>query len=60
MIRMQHELLDVRRVEMKHAGLAVIDPNDGMKVMFGHETGPFWRSKTRKSILPQRYSGALI
>jgi hypothetical protein len=37
MIRVQNESFDVRRAEMEHARLMVIDPNDGMIVMLAHE-----------------------
>ena len=32
MIRMYDELIGVRRIEMEHAGFAMIDPNHGMIV----------------------------
>jgi hypothetical protein len=36
MVRVQNELLDVRRAEMEHARFMVIDPDDGMKVVLAH------------------------
>jgi hypothetical protein len=45
MIRTQNQTLDIRRAEMKHARLMVVDPNDGMVVMLIHEVSPrlVWR-----------------
>jgi hypothetical protein len=40
MIWVQDKSLDVRRAEMENAGFAMIDPDDGMMVMFCHETKP--------------------
>jgi hypothetical protein len=38
MIRMQHQLLDFVRTELKHAGFVVIDPDDRVEVtMNRHE-----------------------
>ena len=39
MIRMQHQLFDLGRVEMENPRLAVIDPDDG--VIMAHESDPF-------------------
>ena len=41
MIRLQNEPFYIRCVEVKHARFMVIDPNDGMIVMFAHGIGPF-------------------
>jgi hypothetical protein len=41
MIRVQHQLLDVGRAEMKHARFMVVDPHDGVKVMTAHGKYPF-------------------
>ena len=38
MIRAQDEQFNVGCVEMENARLAVINPNDGVKMRFGHET----------------------
>jgi hypothetical protein len=35
-IRAQNESFDVGRAEMEHARFMVIDPDDGMIVMFAH------------------------
>jgi hypothetical protein len=45
MIRTQNQTLDIRRAEMKHARLMVVDPNDGMVEMLIHEVSPrlVWR-----------------
>ena len=40
-VRVQHQFGDVGRVEMKHAGLAVVDPHDGVKVVLAHDGCPF-------------------
>ena len=40
-IRMQNEFLDIDRIEMKYAGFAMIDPDDGVIVMRSHELSPF-------------------
>jgi hypothetical protein len=37
MVRMNDEFIDVRGVEMEYAGLVVVDPDDGMKMMATHE-----------------------
>jgi hypothetical protein len=38
MVRVQHQLLDFVRTELKHAGLVVVDPDDRVKVtMNRHE-----------------------
>ena len=37
MIGMQHQSFDIGRIEMEHAGLAVIDPNDRVIVMGCHD-----------------------
>ena len=36
MVRMQDELIDIGRIEMKYARLLVVDPDNGMKVMLTH------------------------
>jgi hypothetical protein len=36
----QNESFDVCRAEMEHARFMVIDPNDGMIVMFAHGISP--------------------
>src|SRR5580704_187073 len=43
MIRVQHQLLDIGRAEMKHARFMVVDPHDGVKVMAAHGRYPFAR-----------------
>jgi hypothetical protein len=38
-VRMQNKSFDVRRAELKHTRLMVINPNDGMVVVLVHGEG---------------------
>lgn len=43
-VRVQDECFDLGRTEMKHTGFTVIDPDQGMIVVFGQNIDPFRES----------------
>jgi hypothetical protein len=50
-VGMQHEAVDVGRAEMEHPRLMVIDPDDCVKMVGGHE-GPFVGKAGLPTIVP--------
>ncbi|MGA7971176.1 MAG: hypothetical protein WCA36_00080 [Pseudolabrys sp.] len=60
-IRVQHQLVGLGRIEMEDPRFAMVDPNDGVVMMCAQRPGPFWRQDDISlSAYPFHSSGALI